>query len=96
MVVGIMRIDLHLHAPQNLKEKRSVVKRIIGRCRERFPVSAAEVGSQDLWQRAELGVCMVATNEADIQTVFSHIEDEIDRLALADVLDQNTEFLHYS
>lgn len=96
MVVGIMRIDLHLHAPQNLKEKRSVVKRIIGRCRERFPVSAAEVGSQDLWQRAELGVCMVATNEADIQTVFSHIEDEIDRLALADVLDQDTEFLHYS
>ena len=96
MVVGIMRLDLHLHAPQNLKEKRSVVKRIIGRCRERFPVSAAEVGSQDLWQRAEVGVCMVATSEADIQTVFSHIEDEIERLALADVLDQDTEFLHYS
>ncbi|MCP3178112.1 DUF503 domain-containing protein [Desulfuromonas sp. KJ2020] len=96
MVVGIMRLDLHLHAPQNLKEKRSVVKRIIGRCRERFPVSAAEVGSQDLWQRAEVGFCMVATSEADIQTVFSHIEDEIERLALADVLDQDTEFLHYS
>jgi len=96
MVVGIMRLDLHLHAPQNLKEKRSVVKRIIGRCRERFPVSAAEVGSQDLWQRAEVGFCMVATSEDDIQTVFSHIEDEIERLALADVLDQDTEFLHYS
>ncbi|MGE4580694.1 MAG: DUF503 domain-containing protein [Desulfuromonadales bacterium] len=96
MVIGIMRLDLHLHAPQNLKEKRSVVKRIIGRCRERFPVSAAEVGSQDLWQRAEVGFCMVATSEDDIQTVFSHIEDEIERLALADVLDQDTEFLHYS
>ena len=58
--------------------------------------SAAEVGSQDLWQRAEVGFCMVATSEDDIQTVFSHIEDEIERLALADVLDQDTEFLHYS
>jgi len=96
MVVGVMRVDLHLHAPQNLKEKRGVVKKIIGRCRERFPVSVAEIGSQDLWQRSEVGFCMVATNEADIQTVFSHIEDEIDRLGVADVLERDTEFLHYS
>ncbi|BCA79519.1 DUF503 domain-containing protein [Desulfuromonas sp. AOP6] len=96
MVVGVMKLDLHLHAPQNLKEKRGAVKRIVGRCRERFPVSVAEVGSQDLWQRTEVGFCMVATSEADIQAVFSHIEDEIDRLALADVLHRDTEFLHYS
>ncbi len=96
MVVGIMKLELILHAPQNLKEKRGVVKKILGRCRERFPVSAAEVGCQDLWQRSEIGFSMVGNAEPEIQSVFSRIEDEIDRLGLAEVIAREDEYLHYS
>lgn len=95
MVVGVLRLELIIHAPQNLKEKRGVVRKILGRCRERFPVSAAETGLQELWQRAELGFTMVAGDEAQIAGVFSRVEAEIERIGLAEVCDSFIEFLHY-
>ena len=95
MVVGVLRLDLLLFAPQNLKEKRSVVKRLLGRCRELFPVSVAETGLQELWQRTELGFAMVAGDEAMVQGVFGRIEEEIHRLGVAEISERFTEFLHY-
>ncbi|MDY6847899.1 MAG: DUF503 domain-containing protein [Thermodesulfobacteriota bacterium] len=94
MVVGIARYELVLHAPQNLKEKRGIVRKILGRCRERFPISAAEVGHHDLWQRASIGVSVVVADEAEADSVFARIEEEIDRIGLAEVCDRETEFVH--
>lgn len=95
MVVGVLRLDLVLFAPRNLKEKRAIVRRLLGRCRERFPVTAAETGLHDLWQRTELGFAMVGGEEASIQTVFSRLEEEIHRLAVAEICERFSEFLHY-
>jgi uncharacterized protein YlxP (DUF503 family) len=95
MVVGIARYELVLHAPQNLKEKRGIVRKILGRCRERFPISAAEVGHHDLWQRAGIGVAVVVADEVEADSVFARIEEEIDRIGLAEVCDRQTEFVHF-
>lgn len=94
MVVGILRLELILHAPGSLKEKRSIVRKLIGRCRSRFPVSAAETGMHDLWQRAEVGISMVGVEETVIQSVFDRVEDEIQRSAVAEVSDHYLEYLH--
>lgn len=95
MVVGVCRLDLLLYGPQSLKEKRGIIKRILGRCRERFPVSAAETGMQDLWQRAEIGLAMVAVDEPAIQQVFSRVENDITRLGSAEITARDVEILHY-
>lgn len=95
MVVGVLRLDLQLFSPQNLKEKRSLIKRLLGRCRERFPVSCAEVGAQDLWQRSELGFAVVEHDEAVLQTLFEKLEQEILRSGEVDVLERDLELLHY-
>jgi len=95
MVVGIARYELVLHAPQNLKEKRGIVRKILGRCRERFPISAAEVGHHDLCQRAGIGVAVVVADEVEADSVFARIEEEIDRIGLAEVCDRQTEFVHF-
>lgn len=95
MVVGVLRLELILHAPHSLKEKRAIVQKILGRCRSRFPVSGAETGLQDLWQRSELGFAMVAQEEAAIHGVFLRIEDEIARIGSAEVSDRYQEFLHF-
>jgi uncharacterized protein YlxP (DUF503 family) len=86
---------LFLHAPQNLKEKRGMVRRLLGRCRERFPVSAAETGSHELWQRTELGFAMVGTEEGLIQALFQRVEEEIDRIGLGEIVESRVEFIHY-
>ena len=55
-------MDLILRDNHSLKEKRRVVKSIIGRVKSKFNVSIAEVGNQDLWQSAQIGFC-IAGNE---------------------------------
>ncbi len=95
MVVGVLRLELLLHAPHSLKEKRSIVRKILGRCRERFPVSCAETGMHELWQRTELGFAMVGQSEADNHSAFARIEEEIERIGLAEVTDRFVEFLHF-
>jgi uncharacterized protein len=95
MVVGVLRLELFLQAPQSLKEKRSIVNKVLGRCRQRWPVSAAETGLQDLWQRAELGFVMVGRAEDPIRSTFEQIEAEIESLGLALINEEAVEFLHY-
>jgi hypothetical protein len=92
MVVGVLRLDLHLHGVHSLKEKRSVVRRLLARCRNRYPVSAAEVGHQDLWQRTLLGVALVSSSEAVIAPILERLEDELH--GEAEVIDAEVEYIH--
>ena len=62
LIVGSLLIDLHLPTAASLKEKRSVVKSVLQRLRNEFNVSTAEVGNQDLWQSAQLGVACAASD----------------------------------
>jgi len=95
MVVGVLRIDLQLFEVQTLKQKRSLVSRILNRIRSRFPVSAAEVGDLDLLQRTLLGVSMTAGRESLIQSVFKQLEEDLYQSGQAQLLDSDIEFIHY-
>jgi len=96
MVVGVVRLDLVLHAPLSLKEKRGRVKKLVARIRNHYPVSCAETDSHDLWQRVGISVAMVAMEEAEIQRVFTKIEEDLQRDGLAELADRDCEILHYS
>ncbi len=95
MVVGILQVELTLHGVHSLKEKRGSVRRILGRCRERFPVSAAEVDDHDIWQSSVLGFSMVSVDEASIDRVFHKVEEHIEGLGLAEISGFQKEYLHY-
>jgi hypothetical protein len=62
MVIGSLLVELLIPTSHSLKEKRSVVKSILQRLRNEFNVSTAEVGQQDRWQIAELGVACVSSD----------------------------------
>lgn len=96
MVVGVLRLELVVPGTTSLKEKRSVVKKILGRCRSRFPVSCAETGLQDYKQSAQLGFAVVVASEGPAHVLFERIEQEIEQIGLADIVDRFIEFLHYS
>lgn len=94
MVVGVLRVGLYLDGVSSLKEKRSVVQSILGRCRRRFPVSAAEVDDQDSHGNAVLGFVMVSTGEQVIAPVLQRIEDYVESLGLAEIVSVDVEFIH--
>lgn len=95
MVIGVLQLDLHLHGPQSLKQKRGVIQKILARCRNRFPASCAEIGHQDLWQRALLGFAVISSSEQVVAPILTRIEDEVLSSAELDLINADTEFIHY-
>jgi hypothetical protein len=91
MVVGAARVELHVHGSQSLKEKRGVVRSITQRVRNRFNVSVAEVGGQDTWQRAVLGLAVAANEAPAARRRLEEAIEFIEGLHLAEVLDQEVE-----
>ena len=74
MHVAVVRIELHIPAARSLKEKRAVVKPIVEGIRHRFSLSVAETAFQDKWQRAEIGVAVVAPTPGHAQDVVDTVE----------------------
>jgi uncharacterized protein YlxP (DUF503 family) len=95
MVIGVLQLDLRLHGPQSLKQKRSVIQKVLARCRNRFPASCAEVGHQELWQRALLGFAVISSSEQVVAPILTRIEDEVLASGELDLVNAETEFIHY-
>ena len=95
MVVGIMELHLALYDNGSLKEKRSVVQRVIHRCRNTFNVSAAEVEDLDLTDRATIGVVAVGNDGRYVEGLLEKLEGFVERMALADVLEAPRRIEHF-
>ena len=74
MIVGAALVELHVQGSRSLKEKRGVVRSLSRRLRNRFNVSVAEVGGQDTWQRAALGLAATGSNELRVR---QHLEQAL-------------------
>lgn len=62
MIIGYAEIDLRLEGVNSLKEKRHLLRGHMEKLRRSLGVSASEVGDQDLWGNAVIGVCYVSDN----------------------------------
>ncbi|MEJ7585753.1 MAG: DUF503 domain-containing protein [Acidimicrobiales bacterium] len=60
MHVAVVHLELHISTSRSLKEKRAVLRPIVEGIRHRFQISMAEVGYQDKWQRALIGMAVVS------------------------------------
>jgi uncharacterized protein YlxP (DUF503 family) len=63
VVIALLTLDLHIPHAQSLKDKRMVVRRLKDRLRSKFNVATSEVEHQDLWQRAQISVVTVGSDE---------------------------------
>lgn len=81
MVVAVIGWELHIYEARSLKQKRAVVKSLKDRLRDRLNVSVAETAHHDLWQRAEITACVVATDRRHAESVL----DRADRLVESEV-----------
>jgi uncharacterized protein YlxP (DUF503 family) len=73
MIVGVMTAQLSLHGIASLKDKRSIVKSLIGRLKSRFNISIAEVDHQDSKTIAVIGVSVVSNDSRFIDQQFDAI-----------------------
>ena len=76
-----LHLGLQLYASSSLKEKRSVIKSVKHRLRNRFNVSLAEVGGLDSWKQADLVVLTVASDRAsldsEVNAIFNFLNSDV-------------------
>jgi uncharacterized protein YlxP (DUF503 family) len=93
MFVGVLRLTFHIPHARSLKDKRSVVRRFRDRVRARFDVSIAEVGAQDLLQRAVFGVSVVSSDAAVCDSVMEQVARAAETDENAVLTDRATEVI---
>ena len=88
MIVGVCHLSIHLHTPQSLKEKRSILRRVEARLRRHHNLAVAESQeTRDLWQRVILVVVSVNTSQVGLDRLFESVVSEVERLIPGEILD---------
>jgi hypothetical protein len=75
MIVGVLTAQLHLQGVGSLKEKRSIVKSLIGRLKSRFNISVSEVDHQDNKTIAVIGIAVVSNEGRFVNEQLDKIID---------------------
>ncbi len=70
MTVGITVLELYFPRCHSLKEKRQVLRSIKAKLKNKFNVAVAEVGEQDRWQSAVLGISTLANEHGFVNEVL--------------------------
>jgi len=73
MIVGLLKAHLCLQGIASLKEKRSIVKGLIGRLKSRFNISVAEVDHHDNKTSAVIAIALVSNDRRFIEQQFEAI-----------------------
>ena len=80
MLVGTLTIQIHLHGIGSLKDKRKIVKSLIGRVKSRFNFSISEVDANDSKSLAVIGLAVVSNEhtfiEKQLDTVLNFINGD--------------------
>jgi len=75
MIVGVMKAHLHMQGITSLKQKRSIVKSLIGRLKSRFNISISEVDRQEQKSLAVIGVAIISNDTTFIDRQLDTIVD---------------------
>ena len=75
MLVGTLTIQMNLHGIGSLKDKRKIVKSLIGRLQSRFNFSVSEVEAHDSKLMAVIGIAVVSNDGVFIQKQFDKAID---------------------
>jgi uncharacterized protein YlxP (DUF503 family) len=85
--------ELRVPESRSLKAKRAAVRPIVDGLRHRFHVSVAEVDHQDTWQRAAIGVAVVADSSHQLEAVLDTVERFVAAAPDIELLDHDTAYL---
>lgn len=93
MVIGLLRVRLHIPDAHSLKDKRSVLKKTIHRLRSHLNCAVAEVDDHDVWRSAVLAVVTVYKEKTHVEGLFTSVLRDLSTAADFELLDQHIELL---
>jgi uncharacterized protein YlxP (DUF503 family) len=93
MVIGYGVINLRIPESSSLKEKRSVLNKILKRTQNEFNVSIAQVGNLDNHNFAQIGFALTGNDTQYINSKVDHLLRFIDDMRTAEMLNSKIEIM---
>lgn len=93
MVIGLLRVRIHIHDADSLKDKRSVLKRLIHRLRVNHNCAVSEIEDHDVWRSAVLGLVTVYHEKRLVDSLFRHLVGVLEEGDGYDLIDEQIEYL---
>ncbi len=93
MMIGILKLELHIPASNSLKHKRMILNSLKGKLRNKFNVSVAEIDGHDKWQRSTIAICQVNLQKKYIDQAMEKILNFAERFNGIDIINQDKEIL---
>jgi uncharacterized protein len=91
MIIAALELTITFYAT-SLKDKRSVVRRVLARARAEFNVAANEVDELDNPGGAVLGFCACGRDKRYLEGQIHALERFIDGLELCEIVDSQRSF----
>lgn len=95
MIVGVCHLDVIIPENRSLKGKRRVIKKIIDRVKNRFNISIAEVGDNELWQRSQLGMSLVGNDRKFVNSYLDRVVNFIEAMNIVDIAHSELEIVNF-
>ena len=87
--IGVSRVVVEMSGNDEVKEKRSAAAKIKDRVRNKFNVSIAEVGPQDVFDTVVVGMSAVSNDRDYVQGLLGQIPDFIDEMGVGRVISED-------
>lgn len=79
MVIVGCKVKLRIFSPNSLKEKRRILKSLIQKMQSKFKnISIAEVGDNNIWQSAIIGIAIVSNDSKHADEIINKCVDYIE------------------
>jgi uncharacterized protein YlxP (DUF503 family) len=82
-----LRFEIHIPDSQSLKDKRAVIRPLVEGLRRLVSASVAEVDHHDAWQRASIGVALVAADAGRLEALITRVRRYVDDQLELDVVE---------
>ena len=93
IVIALLTLDIHIPHAESLKDKRMAIRRVKDRLRSKFNVSVSEVDHQELWQRSQIAVGTVGSDDEYVKQTLTLALEEAERSVPECVVQGNIEIV---
>lgn len=96
MIIGVLKIEIYMEGNRSLKEKRQIVKRLLGKVRSKFiNISVSEVDSHDMWKSSTLGFTFVGNDKPLVNSILDQLQHYIKDNTFFHVVSSEIEIIHF-
>ncbi|MYL33186.1 DUF503 family protein [Pontibacillus yanchengensis] len=92
-MIASLEVECLIYDAHSLKDKRSVIKRILTRSHNEYNVAVSELDFQNLWQRTLLGFVTISSDKVQAEKEMNRVLALIDSFPEIERTTTNVEWL---